>query len=590
MERRLAAIFAADVAGYARLIRADEEGTLREFEGISADLIGPTIAAHNGRIVKFIGDGVLAEFASVVDAVRAAMELQRAICERNAAIEREKRLDFRIGINLGDIVIDDADIHGDGVNIAARLEGLAEPGGICVSANVHDEVLNRIDVTFQDLGEKKVKNIDHPLRVWGWTADNAGTENSDRSDSSLDFADKPAIAVLPFDNMSDDPAQAFFADGMTEDLITALSKFHSLIVIARNSSFAFKDRTSNVAQIARELGARYILEGSVRSAGDRLRITAQLVDGEQGSHIWAERYDRSLDDIFDVQDEITETIVGTITPEVSTVERKKAARKQPESLNAWGLLQRGLNFMWQWDQEGFLRSVEMFRMALDRDPTLSQAHTYLSFTLLYLHYLGHTKAGSHYFAEAAGHARQALKQDDTDSLAHCVLARILSHEHRHADSIDEARRAVQLNPNDAFAHQSLAIVLVWANRSAEGLTAIEQALRLSPNDPFMHIMLATKGLILGYTGRLREAFEVMRNACRIPHNDYRPWLFLAAYAAEMDLPDQAGKAAAKVLELRPGFTAALFRDIRHQMDPALHDSLARWCSPSALMGQIEVIG
>jgi adenylate cyclase len=307
IERRLAAILAADVAGYSRLVGADEEGTLSRFKAIRADLFDPQIAEHRGRIVKTTGDGLLVEFASVVDALRCAVEFQAGMSERNATIPAELRIQWRIGINVGDIVVEDEDIFGDGVNIAARLEGLALPGEICISARVHEDAAGKVDVAFEDLGEQHLHNISRPVRVY-----RIGTGTAPRV--ALPLPDKPLIAVLAFTNMSDDPEQEFFADGIAEDIITVLSKSRLLFVIARNSSFTYKGKAVAVTDVGRELGVRYVLEGSVRKAGNRVRVTAQLIDALSGGHLWAERFDRDLADIFSVQDEITASVSGAILP------------------------------------------------------------------------------------------------------------------------------------------------------------------------------------------------------------------------------------------------------------------------------------
>ena len=305
MERRLAAILAADAVGYSRMIRSDEEGTLLALRALREDLINPMIAEYRGRIVKLMGDGMLVEFASVVDAVCAAVKTQQALSEHNSDIPEDERIEFRFGVNLGDVVIDGDDIHGDGVNIAARLEALSKPGGICVSGKVYEEIRDRTDFTFEDLGEQKVKNIDRPVQVWRWLTDEGVTAGATARNESLPpLPEKPSIAVLPFTNISDDPEQEYFSDGITEDIITELSRFRSLFVIARNSSFHYKGKSPKVQDVGRELGVAYIVEGSVRKAGNRVRVTAQLVESENGNHIWAERYDRDLEDIFTVQGRI----------------------------------------------------------------------------------------------------------------------------------------------------------------------------------------------------------------------------------------------------------------------------------------------
>ena len=342
-QTRRPAILAADVAGYSRLMGVDEEGALARLKALRRELADPKIKEHRGRIVKTTGDGLLIEFASVVDAVRCAVEVQREMAERNANVPPDRRIEFRMGINLGDIIKDGRDIYGNGVNLAARLEALAEPGGICVSRVVRDQVRDKLDFSFEDLGEQQVKNIARPVRVYRVREGAAAIEHvSPASPQLLPLPDKPSIAVLPFQNMSGDPEQEYFADGMVEEIITALSRIRWLFVIARNSSFTYKGRALDVKQVGRELGVRYVLEGSVRKSGDRIRITAQLVEAASGSHIWAERYDRGVADIFAVQDEITERVVGAIEPELYAAENVRTQRKSPESLDAWECVIRAL--------------------------------------------------------------------------------------------------------------------------------------------------------------------------------------------------------------------------------------------------------
>ena len=341
--RRLAAILAADVAGYSRLMGVDEEGTHERLRAHFEELVDPKITEHRGRIVKNTGDGMLTEFPSVVDAVRCAVEVQRGMAERNTGTPLEKRIEFRIGINLGDVIAEGEDIFGDGVNIAARLEALAEPGGICISRVVRDQVRDRLDYTFEDLGEQQVKNISRPVRVYRVRDGAASIEEPlPASPRPLPLPDTPSVAVLPFSNMSGDPDQEFFADGIAEDIITAQSRFPSLFVIARNSSFIYKGRAVDVKQVGRELGVRYVLEGSLRKSGDRIRVTAQLVEAETGKHVWAGRYDRDLVDIFALQDEITEAVTIAVAPAIADAERQRAMRKPPQSLDAWAAYQRGL--------------------------------------------------------------------------------------------------------------------------------------------------------------------------------------------------------------------------------------------------------
>jgi adenylate cyclase len=336
--RRLAAILAADVAGYSRLIGADEGGTLQALKAIRAELIDPTIAAHNGRLVKTTGDGLLVEFDSVVDALRCATEAQAGMAERNATMPAKKRIDFRIGINMGDIVVEDGDIFGDGVNVAARLEALAEPGGICVSARVQEDAAGKLDLAFEDLGEQSLKNIARPIRAYRVAT--GAVPTTVQETPTLALPDKPSIAVLPFANMSGDPEQEYFADGMVEEIITALSRIRWLFVIARNSSFTYKRRAVDVKRVGRELGVRYVLEGSVRKAVRRVRITAQLVDAQSGSHLWADRFDGLLEDVFDLQDKVASSVAGVIEPTLQAAEMRRSAAQPTTDLTAYSTCAR----------------------------------------------------------------------------------------------------------------------------------------------------------------------------------------------------------------------------------------------------------
>jgi TolB-like protein/class 3 adenylate cyclase len=341
VERRLAAILAVDVAGYSRLMGEDEEGTLAALRAVRRELSDPKIAEHRGRIVKTTGDGLLAEFASVVDAVRCAVEVQREMIARNAGVASEKRIEFRVGIHQGDIIVEDGDIFGDGVNLAARLEGLAEPGGICVSRVVRDEVRDKLDLAFDDLGEQRVKNITRPVRTYR-VALGASSRAALPVEAPLPLPDKPSLVVLPFQNMSGDPEQEYFVDGMVEEITTAIARLPWLFVIARNSAFTYKGKPVNVKQVAQELGVRYVLEGSVRKAGNRVRITGQLIDTITGAHIWADRFDGALDDIFDLQDRVASSVAGAIEPKLRQSEIERASRKPTANLTAYDLYLRAL--------------------------------------------------------------------------------------------------------------------------------------------------------------------------------------------------------------------------------------------------------
>src|SRR5271165_4084812 len=380
--RRLAAIVSADVAGYSRLMGADEEGTLGRLKTLRAELIDPKIAEHGGRIVKTTGDGLLLEFSSVVGAERCVVEVQTAMALRNADLPQDRRIEFRIGVNLGDIIIDGDDIFGDGVNVAARLQESAKPVGICVSSRVHDDVRDRLDLGFDDGGEQSLKNIARPVRIWQWNAGATSTAAPDPAGRALPLPEKPSIAVLPFANMSGDPEQEYFADGIAEDVITLLSKSRALFVIARNSSFTYKGRAVDVKQVGRELGVRYVLEGSVRKAGNRVRVTTQLIEAATGGHLWAERYDRDLTDIFAVQDEITASVSAAILPTMERSERERAARKPPDSLDAWECYHRGMWHFAKIEAGETALAQDFFERAIALDPGFAAAQAAMTVAIL----------------------------------------------------------------------------------------------------------------------------------------------------------------------------------------------------------------
>ena len=380
MQRRLAAILSADVVGYSRLMGDDEAGTLIALKAHREACIDPAVEAHNGRIVKLMGDGALVEFASVVDAVQCAAAVQDGIAARNAEVPADKRIEFRIGVNLGDVIVEGDDIYGDGVNVAARLQELCAPGGVAVSAVVFDQVDGKLDLAFDDLGEKRAKNIAKPLRVYSARLDGAEPAAADPPAEPLALPDKPSIAVLPFTNLSGDAEQEYLADGITEDVIAALAKNRWFFVIDRNSTFTYKGQTPDTKQVARELGVRYVLEGSVRKAGNRVRVAAQLVDATAGTQVWAERYDRVIEDIFELQDDMTRTIVGVVEPELRAFERERAARKPPESLDAWETYHRALWHMWLFTSEGVTEALRLFQRARELDPTFAAAYAHEAYT------------------------------------------------------------------------------------------------------------------------------------------------------------------------------------------------------------------
>jgi adenylate cyclase len=482
VERRLAAILAADVAGYSRLIEVDEEGTLARFNAIRADLVDRKISEHRGRIVKTTGDGLLVEFSSVIDALRCATEVRGGMSKRNAAVPADLRIEWRIGINVGDIVVEAGDIFGDGVNIAVRLEGLAEPGGICVSARVQEDAAGKLDISFVDMGEQQLRNIARPVRVY-----RVGTGAVLRP--SLPLPDKPSIVVLAFTNMSGDPEQEYFADGIAEDIITALSKSRSLFVIARNSSFTYKGKAVAVKDIGRELGVRYVLEGSVRKVGSRVRVTAQLVEAVTGGHLWAERYDRELADIFAVQDEITTRVSAAIQPALERSERERAARKAPESLDAWESYHRGMWHFANVEAAENEKARGFFRRAIELDRRFAPAESALALTYLNEITLFRPDLRAVNTPLALDHAGHAIKIDATDATAHAALGRALWMSGRHAESLAEADLAVSLDPNSATAHGARGGARLWGGRPRQAIEPLQTAMRLSPFDPLMPLWL-----------------------------------------------------------------------------------------------------
>ena len=550
MERRLAAILATDVVGYARLIRANEEGTLTDLKALRADLIETRIAEHHGRIVKLMGDGMLVEFASVVDAVRAAVEIQRAVAERNANIPKDKRIEFRIGINLGDIVIDGDDIHGDGVNLASRLEGLAESGGICVSGKVYEEVRDRTDQSFEDLGEREVKNIDRPVRVWRWLADgSAATPDASKFRRKFLPAEKASIAVLPLDNMSDSRDYDYLADGITEDVITLLARIPSFFVIARTSAISYKGQQRDIREVGRELGVRYVVEGSLRPIGDRLRVTIQLIEAESGKHLWAGRFDRTSADLFDVQDEITTAIVAQLEPELTRAEFELIRRRPVADLDAWDYYRQasGVLVMKGWHESTFLEGAELYRKAIALDPEFAPARAGLSLLLALGHMIGHVTEPDEAFAEA----EQALALDSDSSEVLGFAGCALSDLGNTTRGIELLERAIERNPSNAQAWVALGAAQL-SNRQPELAVAnLEHGLRISPRDNMLAVWGGIYALALGFVGRLDEAIDQARAACRRDDKLHIPRLVLAALLVEVERLAEAVSALAEARRIRP---------------------------------------
>jgi adenylate cyclase len=561
VDRRLAAIWAGDIAGYSRLMGVDEEGTLRQLKAHRKELVDPKITEHRGRIVKTTGDGMLVEFVSVVDAVRCAVDIQRGMAERNSEVPTDKRIEFRIGINVGDIIIDGDDIFGDGVNVAARLETLADPGGIMVSSVVHDQVRDKLSFGFDDMGEQSVKNIARPIGVHRVSLAEAtplaATTQPVAAVSKAEPArsNRPSIAVLPFTNMSGHPEQEYFADGISEDIITGLSKLRWFFVIARNSSFAYKGKTVDVKRAARELGVRYVLEGSVRRAGNRVRITAQLIDASTGNHIWADRYDGDLTDIFALQDEITKKVVAVIEPRLLEAEGIRALTRAPADLDAWELVARASSIFWRMTPADSEAAIALYREAVRRHKAYAPAHSMLAFALLMSGFIGWTSRTAN-LKEAADLAARAVELDGSDPWAHLALGQLATMRRQTDAAVHAFQRALELNPNFAAAHGFLGYALALDGQSERALEHLTQALSLSPNDPQNIVFMIGVGHAHYQAGRYNEAAKYTQNALQQRPEHFGALRQLSASLAQADRMEEAQTMLGRLKQLHPDVSLA----------------------------------
>jgi adenylate cyclase len=547
VKRRLAAIFAADVVGYSALTEADEAGTLGELRQIWSEIFNPAVAEHEGRIVKMMGDGALVEFASVVGAVECAIAFQRAMAERKTA----RKLAFRVGINLGEIVIEGDDILGDGVNVAARLESRASPGGLLVSDAVHAQVSGKVAVTFKDAGELRLKNIERPLRAWRWNGDSEAVGGDAVKLAATSAGGKPSIAVLPFSVMSSEPDQEFFADGLVEDIITTLSKLSGLTIIARNSSFVYKGRAVDVRQVARELGVRYVLEGSVRKAGSRVRITAQLVDASTGAHLWADRFDRNVDDIFAVQDEITLTVATEMQVKLTEGEQARLRYTTTSNIEAWNLWVKGLNIYRSGiTPENNAQIQQYWEKALALDPGSAPLNGLLGFIHFANARFGWTEDRDDSIAKAEAHIERALGIDPDNPDAYRALAGVLLFRSRFDDAAEAARKAVRLGPNlpDILVFSSY--VLTCTGHATEAVALSEKAMTLSPTFPANY--LGQLGNTYRMAGRGDDALKAFRAYhARSPGFGLVDIVLVHAQAGRID---EARSAVAELVAARPSFT------------------------------------
>ena len=547
VERRLAAILAADVVGYSRLMGQDEAGTLARLRALRCDLIDLRIADHKGRIVKTTGDGILIEFSSVVEAVACAASVQREMLQHNLVIPQDQRIEFRIGINSGDVIVEGDDIHGDGINIAARLEALAEPGGICISGIVHDQVYGRLAVMFDDTGDQNLKNIARPVRVYSLRT--GLIEVSPTATPTLSLPDKPSLAVLPFQNMSGDPEQEYFADGVVDDIITALSRVGWFFVIARNSSFTYKGKSVDIKQVSRELGVRYVLEGSMRKAANRVRITGQLIEAETGRHIWSDRFDGALEDVFDLQDRITESVVGAILPSVQRAEIVRAHAKPTENLDAYDLYLRAVDRTVRASRDGTAQAVSLLRRAIATDRNYALAKSYLSFVFVYRSTLRFDEPGE--WEEAVALAADAIEtaRDDADTLR--LAGHALSHFRQWERGKVALDRAVRLNPNSAQVLNSAGWGSLHRCEPDPAIDFFHRAIRLSPLDPEMATMLWGLAVADLMNGKNEEALSLLDQAIHESPNNIAVYRAQILALVRLGRAEAARDAVQKILTLSP---------------------------------------
>jgi adenylate cyclase len=567
LSRRLATVVMADVVGYSRQMERDEAGTVRRLQSMRQEVVEPQTRRFRGRIVDTAGDGWLAEFTSVTDAVRSSLAIQDAMQARNADLPRDDRFEIRIGINLGEVVCEGNSIFGTGVNVAARLESLAEPGGICISGAVHDQLQGLPDVACDDLGEQKVKNIARPVHCY---AIRVGPHRRMQATSDPQRAAPSAsIAVLPFANLSNDPDQDYFADGMVEDITTALSRFRQLFVIARNSTFVYKGRSVDVREVARELGVRYVLEGSVRRAGERVRLTAQLIDASTGGHLWAERFDGDLADIFDLQDRITEKVVGAIEPQMRRAEIERARRKRPDSMQAYDHFLRALPHVYAMRAEDNARALDLFRETMELDPHFMPAAAYAAWCHEQRVGRGWTAAPHEDADEATRLAHRVLKSDTEDENAIAIAGFSLLRLGRDYDmAIFALRRATELNPNNAFVAMNAGWGQVFAGDLDRALADFERARDLSPSDPTAFYVLTGLGMAHALQGRLEEAVALASTSAALYGDWDATYGVLAFASAQLGRLDDARAALAKLLQLLPGLTVSAYGELARFRDPA----------------------
>jgi adenylate cyclase len=555
VERRLAAVLAADVAGYSRLMGRDEEGTLAQLKSFRKSLVDPAIFEYRGRIVKTTGDGMLAEFASAVDAARCAIEVQRGMAKQNTGVPQEPKIEFRIGIHLGDIIIDDNDIFGDGVNIAARLEAIAEPGGVCISDDAHRQIRGKVDVAFEDMGVQTLKNIAEPMRVWQIRVNSVAASAKPAYPPGGNVEPQPrekcSIAVLPFQNMSGDPEQDYFTDGVVDDIITALSRFRYWFVIARSSSFTYKGRAVDIKQVGRELGVRYVLEGGVRKAAGKVRITCQLVDAATGLNLWADRFEGDLTDIFVLQDEVAVKVISAVGPKVTRTEIEWAARQAPRNLSAYDLHLRGLQHYFTGTPAGVAEALRLFYRALELDPRYGRAAVMAGSCIILNIGTGQSVDAKSEAQEAKRLLQLALSIDENDADTLALGGHITAWAGDFDTAIEMVDRSIALNPNSAAAWRLRGWTYQYVGQAEEAVRSFERSIPLSPLDPMLYSTFTGMALAFIRLQRFDEAVVVSEKALR-KNQTYSPiYRCLAAALAHLGRDVEAKDALARLLELEP---------------------------------------
>ncbi len=557
-KRKLTAILYADIAGYSRLTGDDEEGTHRRVMEI-LDHASEQIKNDGGTVLRFAGDAILAEFSSAVTAVKCAVTIQNELNRRNQPLDDERKARIRIGINIGDVIEDRGEVYGDGVNLAARLEASAAEGGICISAAVFEQVQGKQEAVFIDGGEQRFKNIERPVRVYRWDPETARSVANEMKPSSA--SDKPSIAVLALTNMNRDPDLDFIGDGITEDLITALSKIRSFKVISRESTFSYKGSAIDVRQVAKELGVRFVLEGSVRKAGNRVRITVQLIDAETGHHVWAERYDREMEDIFDLQDEMVRVIASALEPELNAFERERAVSKPPENLDAWELYQRALWHMWTYETENIRTALDLFRQASAADPKFAPAHAYYAYCCYQFVILGTADDPGALLQDGMVAAKKALQCDDRDAISYFAIGRIHMMLGDHDASIAALRKSIELNPCFAQAYHGLAMALMLAGELAEAKQTTRQAVAMSPRDPMLWAFTIVHALNHILSEEHEDALEWANHTLQIPNaTGYWPHAVKASALANLGRIDEARKSLALALQAKPDLSISFLQE------------------------------